>query len=94
MTHYLIIPTKNADDLLQPAVKRLEVQIPIRIAGLRGPFKKMDTEEESVHFLFRATFVFSHIVQKRFSQMNEDIATDALAFVLESSAAARDFLLA
>lgn len=55
MTHYLIIPTKNADDLLQPAVKRLEVQTPIRIAGLRGPFKKMDTEEESVHILFRAT---------------------------------------
>lgn len=34
--------------------------------------------------------VFSHIVQKRFSQVNEDIATDALAFVLHSSEAARN----
>lgn len=33
--------------------------------------------------------VFSHIIQKRFSQMNEDVATDALAYVLESSDAAR-----
>ena len=33
--------------------------------------------------------VFSHIIQKRFSRMNEDVATDALAYVLESSDAAR-----
>ena len=33
--------------------------------------------------------VFSHIIQKRFSQVNEDVATDALAYVLESSEAAR-----
>jgi len=29
--------------------------------------------------------VFSHIIQKRFSQVNEDVATDALAFILNSS---------
>ncbi len=34
--------------------------------------------------------VFSHIIQKRFSQVNEDVATDALAYVLESSEAARN----
>lgn len=33
--------------------------------------------------------VFSYIIQKRFSQVNEDVATDALAYVLESSDAAR-----
>jgi hypothetical protein len=33
--------------------------------------------------------VFSHIVQKRFSQVNEDVATDALAFILGSNDAAR-----
>ncbi|UCD51586.1 MAG: hypothetical protein JSW27_02925, partial [Phycisphaerales bacterium] len=33
--------------------------------------------------------VFSHVIQKRFSQVNEDVATDALAYVLESSDAAR-----
>jgi hypothetical protein len=33
--------------------------------------------------------VFSHIIQKRFSQVNEDVATDALAYVLTSSDAAR-----
>jgi len=33
--------------------------------------------------------VFSHIIQKRFSQVNEDVATDALAYVLETSDAAR-----
>lgn len=33
--------------------------------------------------------VFSHIVQKRFSQEYENIATDALAFILESSESAR-----
>jgi hypothetical protein len=33
--------------------------------------------------------VFSHIIQKRFSAVNDDVATDALAFVLESSDAAR-----
>lgn len=33
--------------------------------------------------------VFSHIVQKRFSQVGEDVATDALAYVLQSSEAAR-----
>lgn len=33
--------------------------------------------------------IFSHIIQKRFSQVNEDVATDALAYVLETSDAAR-----
>jgi len=33
--------------------------------------------------------VFSYIIQKRFSQVNEDVATDALAYVLETSDAAR-----
>jgi hypothetical protein len=33
--------------------------------------------------------VFSHIIQKRFSAVSEDVATDALAYVLESSDAAR-----
>lgn len=37
--------------------------------------------------------IFSHIVQKRFSQMNEDIATDALAFVLENSKDARNGMM-
>jgi hypothetical protein len=32
--------------------------------------------------------VFSHIIQKRFSQFNEDVATDALAYILESSESA------
>jgi hypothetical protein len=36
--------------------------------------------------------VFSHIIQKRFSQINEDVATDALAYILESSDAARQGL--
>ena len=29
--------------------------------------------------------VFSHIIQKRFSQVNEDVATDALAYILVES---------
>lgn len=33
--------------------------------------------------------IFSHIVQKRFSRVNEDVATDALAFILRSSDEAR-----
>lgn len=37
--------------------------------------------------------VFSHIVQKRFSQVNEDVATDALAFILRSSESARDGMM-
>ena len=37
--------------------------------------------------------VFSHIVQKRFSQVNEDVATDALAFVLHSSEPARNGMM-
>lgn len=37
--------------------------------------------------------VFSHIVQKRFSLVNEDVATDALAFILESSEASRNGML-
>ncbi len=37
--------------------------------------------------------VFSHIIQKRFSQVNEDVATDALAYVLESSESARRGIL-
>jgi len=32
--------------------------------------------------------VFSHIVQKRFSQAKEDVATDALVYILRSSASA------
>lgn len=34
--------------------------------------------------------IFSYIVQKRFSQVNEDVATDALAFILHSSELARN----
>ena len=37
--------------------------------------------------------VFSHIVQKRFSQVNEDVATDALTFVLHSSESARNGMM-
>lgn len=37
--------------------------------------------------------VFSHIIQRRFSQVNEDVATDALTFILESSEAARNGML-
>lgn len=37
--------------------------------------------------------IFSHIVQKRFSQVNEDVATDALAFVLNSSDSARSGMM-
>jgi hypothetical protein len=37
--------------------------------------------------------VFSHIIQKRFSQVNEDVATDALAYVLESSEPAREGMM-
>lgn len=33
--------------------------------------------------------IFSHIIQKRFSRVNEDVATDALAFILQSSDPAR-----
>ena len=32
----------------------------------------------------------SHIIQKRFSKVNEDVATDALAYILESSSAANN----
>ena len=37
--------------------------------------------------------VFSYIVQKRFSQVNEDVATDALTFILHTSEAARDGMM-
>ena len=37
--------------------------------------------------------VFSHIIQKRLSRENEDVATDALAYVLESSEAARNGMM-
>jgi hypothetical protein len=37
--------------------------------------------------------VLSHIVQKRFSQVNEDVATDALAFILTSDQAARQGMI-
>lgn len=37
--------------------------------------------------------VFSHIVQKRLSQENENVATEALAFVLQSHEAARNGLM-
>lgn len=37
--------------------------------------------------------VFSHIIQKRFSNSSEDVATDALEFLLSSSASARQSML-
>ena len=37
--------------------------------------------------------VFSYIVQKRFSQVNEDVATDALAYILASSPGASTGLM-
>jgi len=37
--------------------------------------------------------VFSHIIQKRFSQVNEDVATDALAYILQESETARNGFL-
>lgn len=37
--------------------------------------------------------VFSHIVQKRFSRVNEDVATDALAFILQGSDSARNGMM-
>ncbi len=37
--------------------------------------------------------VFSHIIQKRFSSVNEDVATDALEFILHSSDAARNGMM-
>src|SRR5687767_5081415 len=37
--------------------------------------------------------VFSHIVQRRLSQENENVATEALAFIVESSAPARAGLM-
>jgi hypothetical protein len=37
--------------------------------------------------------VFSHIIQKRFSQVSENIATDALAYILESSESARNGMM-
>jgi hypothetical protein len=37
--------------------------------------------------------VFSHIIQKRFSKVNEDVATDALAFIIKSSESARNGIL-
>ena len=37
--------------------------------------------------------LFSHIIRKRFSQVNEDVATDALAYVLESSDAVRQGMM-
>lgn len=37
--------------------------------------------------------LFSHIVQKRLSEANEDVATDALAFILETSRRARSGIM-
>jgi len=37
--------------------------------------------------------VFSHIIQKRFSQVNENVATDALAYILNSSESARNGMM-
>ncbi len=37
--------------------------------------------------------VFSYIIQKRFAQVNEDVATDALAYILESSESARNGMM-
>ncbi len=37
--------------------------------------------------------VFSHIVQKRFSRVNEDVATDALSFILQGSDSARNGMM-
>jgi len=36
--------------------------------------------------------VFSHIIQKRFSQVNEDVATDALVYIINSNDNARNGL--
>jgi hypothetical protein len=47
------------------------------------------TSQTSTQVKKTMSTVFSHIIQKRFSQVNEDVATDALAYVLESSEAAR-----
>ncbi len=41
--------------------------------------------------------VFSHIIQKRFSRMNEDVATEALAYVKNrvlTTSAGHDFAIA
>ncbi|MBN2393907.1 MAG: hypothetical protein JXR84_24450 [Anaerolineae bacterium] len=37
--------------------------------------------------------IFSHIVQKRFSQQNEDVATDALLFILEANLSAHNGMM-
>ena len=37
--------------------------------------------------------VFSHIIQKCFSQVNEDVATDALTYILESSESVRNGMM-
>lgn len=37
--------------------------------------------------------VLSHIIQKRFSRVNEDVATDALAFLLNSSEVVREGMM-
>jgi hypothetical protein len=37
--------------------------------------------------------VFSHIIQKRFSRVNEDVATDALSFILQGSESARNGMM-
>jgi hypothetical protein len=37
--------------------------------------------------------VFSHIIQKHFSQENENVATDALAYILNSSGSARNGMM-
>lgn len=37
--------------------------------------------------------VFSHIIQKRFSQVNEDVASDALTYILNSSESARNGMM-
>jgi hypothetical protein len=37
--------------------------------------------------------VFSHVIQKRFSRVNEDVATDALSFILQGSESSRNGLM-
>jgi len=82
---YLAVPEEVHDRFLDVAAERLpggkggwwEVVGRGTINGLGSPeWITMNT-------------VFSHIVQKRLSQENEDVATDALCFILHSSESAR-----
>jgi hypothetical protein len=50
---------------------------------------KMDTTISGINM----QTVLSHIIQKRFSRVNEDVATDALAFLLNSSEVVREGMM-